>query len=107
MPGAAGELAIQFLGLFIFTNLVLGLFNLLPIPPLDGGRIVVGVLPAAAGGALGPGGAGGDRGRAAGGVPAAAGAAGVRHRVRPGRATLMTVIPRATDLVMHLAGYDV
>jgi len=29
----------------ILINLVLGLFNLLPIPPLDGGRIVVGVLP--------------------------------------------------------------
>ena len=26
-------------------NLVLGLFNLLPFPPLDGGRIVVGILP--------------------------------------------------------------
>ncbi len=33
---------------FILTNLVLGLFNLIPIPPLDGGRIVVGLLPAAA-----------------------------------------------------------
>jgi Zn-dependent protease len=37
------------LGLFMFyfmlTNLVLGLFNLLPIPPLDGGRIAVGLLP--------------------------------------------------------------
>jgi Zn-dependent protease len=30
---------------FILVNLVLGLFNLLPIPPLDGGRIVVGLLP--------------------------------------------------------------
>jgi Zn-dependent protease len=30
---------------FILTNLVLGLFNLLPIPPLDGGRIAVGILP--------------------------------------------------------------
>ena len=29
----------------MLTNLVLGLFNLLPIPPLDGGRIVVGLLP--------------------------------------------------------------
>ena len=29
----------------ILTNLVLGLFNLLPIPPMDGGRIMVGVLP--------------------------------------------------------------
>jgi len=30
---------------FILYNLVLGLFNLLPIPPLDGGRIMVGLLP--------------------------------------------------------------
>ncbi|TCH97699.1 site-2 protease family protein [Roseococcus sp. SYP-B2431] len=35
----------RFLGLSILVNLVLGLFNLLPIPPLDGGRIVVGLLP--------------------------------------------------------------
>ena len=35
----------RFLGLSILANLVLGLFNLLPIPPLDGGRIVVGLLP--------------------------------------------------------------
>ena len=30
---------------FIELNLVLGLFNLFPIPPLDGGRIAVGILP--------------------------------------------------------------
>jgi Zn-dependent protease len=36
-----------FLFYFILTNLVLGLFNLLPIPPLDGGRIAVGLLPLA------------------------------------------------------------
>jgi Zn-dependent protease len=30
---------------FILYNLVLGLFNLVPIPPLDGGRIAVGLLP--------------------------------------------------------------
>jgi Zn-dependent protease len=30
---------------FIVFNLVLGLFNLLPIPPLDGGRVMVGILP--------------------------------------------------------------
>jgi Zn-dependent protease len=35
----------RFLGLCILANLVLGLFNLLPIPPLDGGRIVAGLLP--------------------------------------------------------------
>jgi Zn-dependent protease len=40
-----GEMAGQFLSYFILTNLVLGLFNLIPIPPLDGGRIAVGILP--------------------------------------------------------------
>lgn len=35
----------RFLGLSILANLVLGLFNLFPVPPLDGGRIVVGLLP--------------------------------------------------------------
>jgi Zn-dependent protease len=34
-----------FLFQFLLFNLVLGLFNLLPIPPLDGGRIVAGLLP--------------------------------------------------------------
>jgi len=33
------------LAAFIVFNLVLGIFNLVPIPPLDGGRIAVGVLP--------------------------------------------------------------
>lgn len=31
--------------LSVLSNLVLGLFNLLPLPPLDGGRILVGILP--------------------------------------------------------------
>src|SRR5580698_392493 len=39
------ELQLQFVSVFIIANLALGLFNLLPIPPLDGGRIVVGLLP--------------------------------------------------------------
>jgi Zn-dependent protease len=45
VPGTAGETIDQTLTLFILSNLVLGLFNLLPIPPLDGGRIMVGILP--------------------------------------------------------------
>jgi len=43
-PGPANLLATGLLE-FIGFNLVLGLFNLLPIPPLDGGRIAVGLLP--------------------------------------------------------------
>jgi Zn-dependent protease len=30
---------------FIFINLILAFFNLIPIPPLDGSKILVGVLP--------------------------------------------------------------
>jgi Zn-dependent protease len=30
---------------FLMFNIVLGLFNLIPLPPFDGGRIAVGVLP--------------------------------------------------------------
>jgi len=47
--GSLSPEAIQFgiraVGLMILANLVLGLFNLLPLPPLDGGRILVGILP--------------------------------------------------------------
>jgi len=39
------DIAQQFLLYFMLSNVVLGLFNLLPIPPLDGGRIAVGLLP--------------------------------------------------------------
>ena len=45
LSGPAAEIVEQMLELFMLSNLVLGLFNLLPMPPLDGGRIVVGILP--------------------------------------------------------------
>ena len=41
-------LPIYWLKYSIVINLVLGLFNLFPIPPLDGGRILAGVLPLSA-----------------------------------------------------------
>lgn len=41
------EFLMRFVALSILANLVLGLFNLLPLPPLDGGRIMVGILPRA------------------------------------------------------------
>lgn len=39
------QLAALFLFFFCATNLILGIFNLIPIPPLDGSRIVMGILP--------------------------------------------------------------
>jgi Zn-dependent protease len=44
-PAGMSPLAAEFLFSFLVTNIVLGLFNLIPIPPLDGGRIAVGLLP--------------------------------------------------------------
>lgn len=43
--GPAVPLLAHFLFFFCATNLILGIFNLIPIPPLDGSRIVIGILP--------------------------------------------------------------
>jgi len=41
----AGWVAADIIGYVILLNLILGVFNLIPIPPLDGFNIAVGVLP--------------------------------------------------------------
>ena len=45
LPTPVRLYALVFLAYFLMANLALGTFNLLPLPPLDGGRIAVGVLP--------------------------------------------------------------
>lgn len=45
LPFGAGVVVYLWLLHSILINLVLGIFNLVPIPPLDGGRIAVGLLP--------------------------------------------------------------
>lgn len=46
-PGLLAGLLIQLLIYSVIINCVLALFNLIPIPPLDGSRIVAMLLPAA------------------------------------------------------------
>ena len=45
LPDLPGEWLADNLQNAILLNLVLAVFNLIPIPPLDGGRIAVGLLP--------------------------------------------------------------
>ncbi|MDD5676684.1 MAG: site-2 protease family protein [Kiritimatiellae bacterium] len=43
--GAAGGLMTYFLAYLCVINIILGVFNLIPIPPLDGSRVVMRFLP--------------------------------------------------------------
>lgn len=46
--GGFGDTMSMFLHLIVYMNIVLGVFNLVPIPPLDGSKILYAVLPASA-----------------------------------------------------------
>jgi Zn-dependent protease len=105
-PTTPEAIALAFIGYFIVYNLVLGLFNLLPIPPLDGGRIAVGLLPLAAAKVW-------ARLERAGILivllvvfilPTLFGEFGIRFD--PVREALDSVLPQAVMLVLRMAGYN-
>jgi Zn-dependent protease len=98
--------ATAFLTDFIVINLTLGLFNLLPLPPMDGGRIAVGVLPLPAARLL-------ARAEKAGivlvllvlfVVPTVLGQFGVVFD--PFQAAMARVLPWAVDMILKVTGHS-
>jgi len=48
IPYQSGQLAVLFIPLLqplVYINLILAAFNLIPVPPLDGSKILAGILP--------------------------------------------------------------
>jgi len=52
LPADIAKWGAHNLGNSVWINLILGVFNMLPMPPLDGGRVAVGLLPYRLGHAL-------------------------------------------------------
>lgn len=45
LGGALSDSTLSFMAILVVTNIVLGIFNLVPIPPLDGSKILMSFLP--------------------------------------------------------------
>ena len=44
-PGSGVDVAVRMLVWFIYIGIVLAVFNMIPVPPLDGSRVLYGLLP--------------------------------------------------------------